>query len=289
MQQINKLELNGIGDGNQSTEIKSESESDRENSVTVELEEQHSEEFEDPKESEDSGDVDDSINEIKEDSEDPDFTVNYPMKKIQKIDQNEPAEILLPNYTRCSSSRRHCVFRKCKNPERRLIPNEIREKLLRDYKFYLPRDNRVCQHHLQLNSWHDLCSPPSTSDKKYKFNTKQIEDMFSMVQTKESADLDFNNVLNFDDYFIEHLLGIKRDVLKVILMSEPVIKQMCNGLNGLLGLLLKHQNGGPDIRIKTLLKVSRTTLKRGMEDVKKILSKSQVTKELGIEYLLKVK
>lgn len=248
-------------------------------------------------------DLDPHINELKDDLTDPDFVVKIPkQKKIQKYSVKQKKEhiqdgtefnslasdeIVLPNYRRAGNTSRFCLFPNCKNQQLSRINNEIRTKLINNYKLYTPPSARMCNEHLLSSDWFILQETDLlTRSKHLKFNANHIEDMFSMVQEKKGIEIDFSDVLKLDDSIIKYVLGTTRDILTSILTKEPQILSKSNGVKALLALFIKHENGSPKAKISELLKLPRRTLCGAMKDIQEILTKSPVTKELGLDHIL---
>lgn len=62
----------------------------------------------------------------------------------------------LPHYKRAASTSRHCIYSDCGYVPMHLIPTFIKNMLIVDYNYYVPRYSRVCHHHLFSNTWRKL-------------------------------------------------------------------------------------------------------------------------------------
>lgn len=68
------------------------------------------------------------------------------------------SEITMLSYKRAASTSCHCIFRLCENTSRFLIPTFLKERLLIDYSFFVPRCARIYEYHLNEphNDLHNL-------------------------------------------------------------------------------------------------------------------------------------
>lgn len=86
--------------------------------------------------------------------------------------------IALPNYRRGKDTESHCFIEGCRRKERNRIPDTIRKMLLLQYNFYIPKNNRICNSHLNTESWDFL---RETRDNYVKvFTAVHIQDMLDL-------------------------------------------------------------------------------------------------------------
>lgn len=192
--------------------------------------------------------------------------------------------IELPSYRRSPDTSSHCVFENCTNQDLHSISEELRATIIKRHHYLVTAQARVCQQHLLKNDWAKLFDATNSIS---TFKPDHIEHVLSFVATSKCTDVNFNNILNLDNNVVEYFLGLSKESFSVILKTLPELQTVDNGVFGLIGLLMKHWNGGPISKVAGLLKICPETLEIAMTHVLEILRNSPVTVNMGIEYLLK--
>lgn len=93
--------------------------------------------------------------------------------------------------------------------DRYVVPLSLRVWLFNDYKFYIPKNSKICSHHLNSDFWHEL---PALEDMNHEFTVDHIEDFASFVNYECRA-LDFENIHIIEEHMVWYFLGMSRIVL----------------------------------------------------------------------------
>ncbi|KAL0860542.1 hypothetical protein ABMA27_009913 [Loxostege sticticalis] len=117
-----------------------------------------------------------------------------------------PSRITSSLYRRAASTTNHCLYMNCTGAERLTIPQETREMVLKNHRFYIPAGARICQYHLDNGHWGELTS--TLTD----FTTHQFDEMMSIMERLSVRnDLDFSNPSNMSPVMCHYWIGMSGD------------------------------------------------------------------------------
>lgn len=84
------------------------------------------------------------------------------------------------------------------------ISDKLRAIILSNYKYYLPKEARICNDHLMANMWDTLFDSQNSYS---KFTIQQIQHVFSFVNAFNPS-IDFENIEEMDDRILEYWIGL---------------------------------------------------------------------------------
>ncbi|RVE40334.1 hypothetical protein evm_015016 [Chilo suppressalis] len=187
--------------------------------------------------------------------------------------QDEPApeqsrsseRITLPNYVRPIETESHCFVQGCERQERNRVPASVRQYLLNTYNYYVPINNRVCDYHLNTETW-DFINR-MLDNYINVFTAAHVEDMLKLKETRSSSD--FSNIFNMADLSFHHWFGFSKEQFNIILNEVPQFNQMKKGPTALAAYLLKLRTGDSNERISILFNIPRRTLESYLDGEEK--------------------
>lgn len=131
-----------------------------------------------------------------------------PMPALLSLNTDRPIQstIIMTNYRRSASTSRHCIFRLCENSSRLLVPTLLKERLLIDYSFYVPRSARICEYHLSEshNDWNVLYTISNCSD----FTASQMEDLCSLLKNSATRNYNIESIIQHNTVLCKYWLGL---------------------------------------------------------------------------------
>lgn len=176
--------------------------------------------------------------------------------------QHQPT-IFLPDYMRAIETESRCFIEGCSRTERYRVPLATRKMLLAQYNYYVPVNNRLCDHHLIIESWNFLDSLRNNYVKE--FTAKHIQDMLALKDNENSTAICFNNIDNMEDHILYKWIGFNKVQYHQLLQEVPQILEDVNGSLALVAYLIKLRTGDSDERIATLFNISKSTWKDGCD------------------------
>lgn len=207
---------------------------------------------------------------------------------IVNEDDNIPVPLAIPvnqrNLARASNTASHCIFRDCLNESRLRIPNSRKAHMLSYYNFYIPPSARVCNEHIMTHDWDQLLS----GNVSQEFNVDHILDIISIYRTaleNPSTMFDFD-LQTVDENELRHWTGLTIVEFNSLLEQTPSLRQRSNVPNVVLGgYLMKLRTGEPNVRLASLLKISRRTFERQLVIARECLLADFVPSHLGFDHI----
>lgn len=102
---------------------------------------------------------------------------------------------------RTAANRRRCNFPGCENETNSLhdISNQVRFKVVKRKKIYIPNGARSCEQHLSEIPWNLIGRNTIPQNSLNKFSAKQIEDLIQLLRNSGSnMVLEIPGEYNFD-------------------------------------------------------------------------------------------
>ncbi|CAG5022585.1 unnamed protein product [Parnassius apollo] len=143
--------------------------------------------------------------------------------------------IVLPDYVRAVETESRCFIEGCRRQERNRVPVTTRKMLLDVYNFYIPKNNRLCNHHINTQSWDFLTG--ALENYVNVFTALHIQNMLEF-KSHSNVGLDFINILNMEDRLVHHWLGFTKEQYQRILDEVPQLLQKSSGPIGLTAYLI---------------------------------------------------
>lgn len=169
----------------------------------------------------------------------------------------------------------------CTGAERLTIPQETREMVLKNHRFYIPAGARICQYHLDNGHWGELTS--TLTD----FTAHQFDEMMSIMERLSVRnDLDFSNPSNMSPVMCHYWIGMSGDQFNELLLTVPSLcENVPNAGLSLSIFLVKLRTGDSNERLSTLFKIPRSTLERYMDKARECLMNQFVPQYLGFNHM----
>lgn len=176
--------------------------------------------------------------------------------------------IKLPHYKRAANTSRRCIFSGCLNGERFIVPNHVKDFLLRELMFYVLISARVCEYHLYSNEWELLSR---NDDAVSDFTASQLENLVSVLKNQSSF-LDFENVGAMPNYICHYWTGlIVEQFLELYNSIPPLATEFKDGKTVLAIYLTKIRTGDSNERLSNLFNMPRSTLEIKMSKCRECL------------------
>lgn len=171
----------------------------------------------------------------------------------------------------------------CINTTRLRVPKSLKVQLLIHHNYYVPQYARVCQEHLEDNTWDVLFTAPNRC---FDFNPKQVFEMLEMLKQPRSHIIDFENLNHHHDAELFYWTGRTRDEFEKVYNETPSLEQRCRNPRTALGIALsKLRTGESNERLATFFNMSRTTLERNMKIARECLASDFVPRYLGFDHM----
>ncbi|CAG4953249.1 unnamed protein product [Parnassius apollo] len=148
--------------------------------------------------------------------------------------------IVLPDYVRAVETESRCFIEGCRRQERYRVPVTTRKMLLDVCNFYIPKNNRLCNHHINTQSWDFLTG--ALENYVNVFTALHIQNMLEL-KSYSNVGLDFINILNMEDRLVHHWLGFTKEQYQRILDEVPQLLQKSSGPIALTAYLIKLRTG----------------------------------------------
>lgn len=181
-----------------------------------------------------------------------------------------------------------CIYHECGNASRCRILAPIKLELLVHSNLYIPPNARVCQQHLDENQWGYLIDAPNLS---HDFTGEMFVDITKILQTavlNSSNTMDFGNILIMDPKILHHRVGITHNAFEQVIRETPPLQQEVTDPNTAIAIfLMKLRTGESNERLSVLFRMSRRTLERKMNTVRKCLVQDFVPRYLGLDHNFK--
>ncbi|CAK1587675.1 unnamed protein product [Parnassius mnemosyne] len=200
----------------------------------------------------------------------------------QSLD-NTTHSILLPNYVRAPLTQNQCFFPGCNDFNRLTVPSALRVRLFCDYNYYVPPECRICNYHLNSNSWDLLLE--SIYNPIKTFSAAHIEDFATLLKDNMNHHIDFENIHSMPEHTVHYYLGLSKAQYEQILSEVPRLSSKHRGSFALAAYLMKLRTGDSDERMSALLQVPRSTLERLMNMTREILNQDFVPLNVGINHI----
>lgn len=166
--------------------------------------------------------------------------------------------------------------------------------MLSYYNFYIPTSARVCSEHISTSTsistrtiaqdWDQLLNGNVSHD----FNQDHILDIISIYRTaleNLSTIFDFD-LQTVDENELRHCTGLTIAEFNSVLEQTPSLRQQSNAANVVLGgYLMKLRTGEANIRLASLLKISRRPFERHLVMAREYLLADFVPSHLGVDYI----
>lgn len=165
--------------------------------------------------------------------------------------------------------------------DRHIVPLSLRVWLFKDYKYYVPKNSKICHYHLNSDLWHEL---PALEDMIHEFTVEHIEDFASFV-TYEGSTLDFENIHLIEEHMMWYFMGMSKSQFNSLMLEVPRLAQMHRSSTALAVYLMKLRTGDSNERISSLLKIPRSTLERLMAEAREKLHQDFVPLNLGLGHI----
>ncbi|XP_045781841.1 uncharacterized protein LOC123878594 [Maniola jurtina] len=208
--------------------------------------------------------------------------INIPIPPPMPVQNSSQPTLRAPNkvysnsYRRVAATPNHCLFSDCNNTERLLIPSVVKELLLCRYKIYVPLSARICNFHLNSNSWNELLAPYND------FTGHQMDNMLALMQRSAERKIDFTDITNLDAKMCHFWLGFTIEQLQELLLMLPSLSQQVPSACLALSIYLaKIRTGDSNERLSEFFNIPRSTLERYMNKVRNCLSQEFVPLCLG--------
>ncbi|KAL0879449.1 hypothetical protein ABMA27_003200 [Loxostege sticticalis] len=186
--------------------------------------------------------------------------------------------------TEAIETENRCFNEGCQRTERYRVPLSTRKMLLNQYKYYVPKSNRLCDQHLVIKAWDFLDS--LRSHYLQTFTAKHIQDMMSLKDVVDSAFLRFENIDDMEDNAIHTWIGLNKAQFNQMFTEVPQLLEIPKATLALAAYLMKLRTGGDsNERLATLLKVSRRTVEMWLHQVRYLLTEYFVPRNLGLNHI----
>lgn len=166
------------------------------------------------------------------------------------------------------------------------MPYSIKLELLVHSNLYIPPNARVCQQHLDENQWGHLIDAPNLS---HDFTGEMLVDITKILQTavlNSSNTMDFENIQTMDPKILHHRVGITHNAFEQVIRETPSLQQEVTDPNTAIAIfLMKLRTGESNERLSVLFRMSRRTLERKMNTVRKCLVQDFVPRHLGLDHI----
>ena len=198
----------------------------------------------------------------------------------------EPAPVLepelnLPNYKRAANTSRHCVFHGCVFAQQlHMVPTFIKKMLIGKHNFYIPRNTRVCETHLNLDVWHLLLQNNNIYS---NFTAIQIEDIISIAKADHPT-FNFEKVAEMQNVICHYWTGLTIASFLNLFSILPALT-FKRPKNALAIYLAKLRTGESDRRLATLFAVSRPTLTTILNKIRECLTQYLVPNYIGLNHM----
>lgn len=189
----------------------------------------------------------------------------------------------VPTYRRVANTARHCLFRGCINQELHRVSRFIKVFLLVNHSVYVPKNVRVCTHHINTNDWSSLYDNGETI-----FTPDHLKDIIDTLRDayKDKTNIDFDNVNNISPEDLYYLTGVTQQQFEIVLNETTSLLNQCRRPKTALGIyLLKKSSGEPNTRIASQIGVSRKTIGILLKTARNCLAQDFVVRHLGFNHI----
>ncbi|XP_047543285.1 uncharacterized protein LOC125075621 [Vanessa atalanta] len=190
--------------------------------------------------------------------------------------------IILPDYVRAVDTESQCFIEGCRRQERNRVPVTIRKMLLDHYKFYIPKNNRLCDHHLKIQSWDFLTG--ILENYINVFTALHIQDMLEL-KSHSNTGLNFIDIQNMEDHLVHHWLGFTKEQYQRILNEVPQLLLKSSGPIGLTAYLMKLRTSDSNERISALFNIPKRTLDGYVSEARHLMYDYFVPRHLGLNHM----
>ena len=205
-----------------------------------------------------------------------------PVIPVSQPTSRSSETIMLPNYVRAVDTESRCFIEGCQGRDRHRVPLNKRIMLLNTYSYYVPQNNRLCNQHLNIESWDFLNG--MLDNYINTFTASHLEDMLAL-KGHLSSTLDFANLTRMDDHLVYHWIGMNKEQFNIILNEVPQLNQMRCGTVGLAAYLIKLRTGDSNERISSLLNIPRRTLDGYITTVRDLMHEYFVPEHFGLHHI----
>lgn len=193
------------------------------------------------------------------------------------------SSISIAEYRKAANTSRRCMFPNCRSRNLLRIPEFMKKRQLIENKLYIPTSARVCNIHLDGNSWADLNELNDSA-----FTADQIKDMLDTLVTacNENQAFNFDTVENITTEELHFSVGLTHEQFERILQETPSLLEVSRRPKTVLGAyLMKIRSGEPNERLAARLGISRRTFERKVNIARQRLLEDFVPRHLGWDHI----
>jgi len=154
--------------------------------------------------------------------------------------------------------------------------------LLELYNIYIPKNNRLCNHHNNIQSWDFLTGV--LENYVNVFTALHIQDMLEL-KSHSNTGIDFINIQNMEDRLVRHWLGFTKEQYERILNEVPQLLLKSSGPIGLTAYLMKLRTGDSNERISALFNIPKRTLDDYVSEARHLMYDYFVPRHLGLNHI----
>ena len=177
------------------------------------------------------------------------------------------------------SNQKRCLYSNCRSKNRIRVPQDVRDLVLVQHRFYIPEGARCCQQY--LNSLGSGEIPPIES---LTFTAKQIEDMIDSL--RHIAERVSHNFFNFEfpedmlESKVIHWTGLTKNHFNDLATYIPNLEVRLPH-TALALYLAKLRTGDTDEHLSDIFNVPLSTVQRMLTKVRDKLGATFVPRQLG--------
>lgn len=177
----------------------------------------------------------------------------------------------------------NCVFQYCQNVTRLRIPNSVVLLLIGRYNLLIPENARVCQEHLQQNSWHTL---PLQDNLVEDFTASEVVSALTIMRNNITTD-----ILNFEQYELINekefhtWIGLTHQQFSNLLDNTSSLNSNRHKKTILAAILAKLRTGDSNARLALIFRTSESRLQRLLALGRESLMRDFVPTHLGFDHL----
>ena len=223
-----------------------------------------------------------------DDSDDEDYSPPK-RRKVSPPPSSNKVTVSVPS---TSNSHAYCFVCKKPGPKLVVVPAQVRLSTYVDYNILIPEGCRCCPGHLKEGNF----SPETVKDLRKTENitlteasvTEIIEKLREKAKRNSETRLDFDNVGALSDADYVTLTGLGKDSFNDLSdhVSQLIRNTPARTSRTSLGIYLMKMNTGMSNRLlSTILKVSKSSIRRAISSVRKALMKQFVPDNLGFQHI----